>query len=373
MRFDCSQFAFWEGPYSRMGPPGDVFAARTLSLRIIVDVDDRFAIITAVVGGFYFRTFWLPWSIQVILCQQFNLFFSLALTRGLGLWSAWRRYAMAKYSPTDEQPQPTVRGSTNFPWAEQQGIGSTHDLESMSTNSRLGDGQSATSTTTLFRSARPTDAEQPITDQIVRNKIQRKAADALYGTHFGPAPWSQSQLEAAWKSNLGCVDETSLAIKCTLSPVGPVSEESTADPLPGVRVVGVERRVNDNSDRWLYLTKPDDMTCAKNPTEGLEEYGDIQNTVNLDSGFQYIQFTPKWVEPQQLPPDVRVDVWKVMGPTFWRHTDLADSARWEWAEKRYQNFSTRLTTHLCAREDCKACSQIWGEPAKLTLEHLRNP
>lgn len=120
----------------------------------------------------------------------------------------------------------------------------THGPEWASTNSRFGDGQSATSTTMLFKNRGPTDAERPMTDQIVHNELEQKAVDVLCGTDFESAPWSQSQHDATLESNLECTDEpeTLLARRWSVwaGSKPSVTKDDVVDALTGAHVIGVE-------------------------------------------------------------------------------------------------------------------------------------
>ncbi len=336
---------------------------RLFHRKYTVDVHGRSAIITAVLGGYYLRTFWSPWSIQVVLCQQLNLLFSMIITRGLGALSAQRQYAKVRRSATDEQPQSHIRGSLDFQWAQQQRIEMPHDPEYASTNSRRCDSESATSTKTLFRSAEPMDAEQPMTDQMVHNLLEQMSADALCRAESGSAPWSQTERDVTSESNFACTDEpeTSLARGWSVHARSKhsVTKDDMIDSLTDVRVIGVERRVDFNGVKWRYLTKPDDITCGKHLTEGMEDkYGHVRHVFNLHNDYQYVSFEPKWVRRQELPRCMRTELWAVIGRKFWHHTDLTDSARWDGRDERYRNLSTGFAVHLCARRKCEACSSF---------------
>ena len=134
----------------------------------------RSAFITAVFGGFYLHTFWLPWCLEVVLCQQINLLLDMTITRGLGSFSAVRQFKVLTTKPTSFGDQ----SQSNFVLDQipTQSNRSRDGSENITLHELASDGDATTYPRMSLNTMKSMEVELPVTSKKSVNEIPKQIA-----------------------------------------------------------------------------------------------------------------------------------------------------------------------------------------------------
>lgn len=135
---------------------------------------ERSVSITAVFGGFYLHTFWSPWCLEVVLCQQINLMLDMIITRGLGSFTAVRQYknlATKRMSCGDQSQSNLVLDQIST-----QSVRSRNGSENMTLHELAGEGDAATNTKMSLKTIQSMEVEGPVKTKMSANGIPNQIA-----------------------------------------------------------------------------------------------------------------------------------------------------------------------------------------------------
>ena len=309
------------------------------------------AVITAAFGGFYLDTCWPQCASQVVWCQQVNVLLSITILRGFGAFSPIKQYILTKRSVRRRSSRTDDRSAATLIFQSQPtqrpGLTPPEAPETIQINED-GSDDGASIVPSMF-------VDKPSNEPLTQIALQ--PFDSLLEAHlynYGiEANGDKSDDETD-------EDETILAQQwseaCQSERRSATAENNKTDTLTNVDNFGAERKRDHGVVKWWYLTKPHDIAVFSGYKEEPESaYGHVVTRSPLKSGYQSIQFSPKWVRCRLIREELRAQLREKIEAKFWSLTSSVDDVRWDGRKNQYQNFSTGSLVHLCGEKECERC------------------